>query len=271
MSDKETVELTEETSARLRRLNLWAAGLHFVTSGAQFALTDRDNTVPSYTYFPNDLRGRTNLWGPDPEKRGDTIVGYYSGAFLLCACIDHLLCATLLKDYYEHYLKRGQNHIRWIEYSVSASLMHVMIASLSGVFDMHLLFCIFGLTATTMLFGLLQEMMSWRQQGSPDEKSLLPFWLGCVPHIFNWSVILCYFFYNAANGDPPAFVWAIIIVLICLDSTFAINMYFQQKEIGAWSDYIKGEVTFIVLSFTAKQALAWLNYGGARSLSNDER
>ena len=52
------------------------------------------------------------------------------------------------------------------------------IAMLSGIMDIHLLFCIYGLTATTMLFGLLQEQMTAHQWGKPEEKSMLAFWLG---------------------------------------------------------------------------------------------
>jgi hypothetical protein len=49
---------------------------------------------------------------------------------------------------------------------------------LAGIMDLHLLFCIYGLTATTMLFGLLQEQMTAHLWGKPEEKSMLAFWLG---------------------------------------------------------------------------------------------
>jgi hypothetical protein len=40
---------------------------------------------------------------------------------------------------------------------VSYSIMHVMGAQLSGVTEIHLLFAIFVLTATTMIFGSMHE------------------------------------------------------------------------------------------------------------------
>jgi hypothetical protein len=55
-----------------------------------------------------------------------------------------------------------------------------------------------------------------------------------IPHFFGWAVLLCYFFVGVKRGSPPAFVWAIIFILFILDSTFAINQYLQQKEIGKW-------------------------------------
>ena len=68
---------------------------------------------------------------------------------------------------------------RWIEYSLSASVMRIQIAQLCGVLDLHLNVAIFGLSMTTMLFGLLQEMTTYSLQGQPDKKSLFPYW--CVP------------------------------------------------------------------------------------------
>jgi Heliorhodopsin len=44
--------------------------------------------------------------------------------------------------------------------AVSAGLMRVQIAALSGWTSIHLLFAIFGLTAVTMLFGWLMETVN---------------------------------------------------------------------------------------------------------------
>ena len=40
--------------------------------------------------------------------------------------------------------------------------------------------------------------------------------------------------------------------------SFALNMTLQYAQIGWWRDYVHGEVTYIVLSLTAKSLLAWL-------------
>ncbi len=62
-------------------------------------------------------------------------------------------------------------------------------------------------------------------------------YLCSIPHFFGWAVLLCYFFVGVKRGSPPAFVWAIIFILFILDSTFAVNQYLQQKEIGKWCVY----------------------------------
>ena len=56
--------------------------------------------------------------------------------------------------------------LRWIEYVGSASVMSIVLSYLSGVRSFELMLCIFGLVATTMLFGFLTEVVSEPQNES---------------------------------------------------------------------------------------------------------
>eukprot|EP00730_Choanoeca_flexa_P007128 TRINITY_DN12282_c0_g1_i12.p3 TRINITY_DN12282_c0_g1~~TRINITY_DN12282_c0_g1_i12.p3 ORF type:complete len:282 (+),score=66.89 TRINITY_DN12282_c0_g1_i12:169-1014(+) len=268
-----TVELTSEDSHMLFKWNLIAGLVQLATSVVLFALSaiDEQKVALFSTYTdPDDREEPGVLWAPEPNRLYQVNVGYFSAVFLLLSAIDHLLVCTVLRRQYDFYLMRAMNPFRWLEYSVSASLMHIMIGILSGVLTIHLILAIGFLTGTTMLFGLLQEIFNSSLQGQPKKKSLLPFWLGCVPHMANWGFIMSYFFYGVANGDDvPNFVWAIIFILFFIDATFAIAQYVQQKEIGKFKSYIYGEMAFIILSLTSKQILAWVNYGGTQSLEAD--
>ena len=62
-----------------------------------------------------------------------------------------------------HVAPPPQNFFRWLEYSLSAAVMHVMIAQLAGVTEIHLLFTIFGLSSATMAYGLLMERQNGRR------------------------------------------------------------------------------------------------------------
>jgi hypothetical protein len=84
-----------------------------------------------------------------------------------------------------------------------------------------------------------------------------------IPHLASWFIILCYFFVAVTRGDPPLFVWFVIWVLFVLDGVFALLFYLQWGKIWIFKDYVKGEIAFILLSFTAKSALAWITFGGA--------
>jgi hypothetical protein len=54
-------------------------------------------------------------------------VGLLSGIFLALAGIDHLFVGTVGRSMYEEYLAKKQNPFRWLEYSISASFMHIQV------------------------------------------------------------------------------------------------------------------------------------------------
>jgi uncharacterized membrane protein HdeD (DUF308 family) len=265
-ADKNDVVATQEDLDNLQKWNLYLGIFHLITGIIIFIITDTTATVPSYSFFPTAGNRSSNFWVPVPKLLSKVIVGYFPGVFLLLAGVDHMVCATFGRATYEEQLANNQNHFRWAEYSISASLMHIMVAYLSGMFDVHLIFAVFGLTLITMVFGSEQERTNAHLQGKPELKSMRPFWFGCIPHVWNWAIICCFFFVGVSRGNPPAFVWAIIFFILILDSTFAINMYLQQIEYGKWKKYVYGEWVFCVLSLVAKQLLAWVNFGGTRSL-----
>jgi hypothetical protein len=53
-----------------------------------------------------------------------------------------------------------------------------------------------------------------------------------------------------------------VISLFVLFNTFAVVQYLQYKKVGKWSDYLRGEKTYITLSLIAKSALAWQVFVG---------
>jgi hypothetical protein len=252
-------QITTEQFTYLYRLNIAACILHLVSAIVIFVLTDRNATVPITTNYPTDRFTQTL-----PKQHYSFPIGYLAGAFLLLASINHFVTAFFLKSRYEQGLQHSQNHIRWFEYAFSASIMHIMIALLCGITDVHLLACIFGLTAITMVFGSELERSNAFYQGSPQQKSMRLFWLGCLPWLIGWGIIASYFIHNVQ--EAPAFVYAILIGIFALDASFALNSYLQQQEIGKWKNYYYGEVGFIILSFTSKSLLAWINFGGTKSL-----
>ncbi len=61
----------------------------------------------------------------------------------------------------------------------------------------------------------------------------------------------------------PGFVFAIFVSLLVLFALFPINMWLQYRQTGPWRDHLFGERGYIVLSLTAKSALAWQVFAGA--------
>lgn len=265
----DTAGITGSELRLLFRLNLAAAVVQAISAAATFVLIDDEITYPFYTNYPlaaeEESQGRPDL-GPDSKVAFDLNIGYLTGVFLALSSLDHLLVCTIFKGTYERGLSKNYNVFRWIEYAFSASIMRVLVGVLSGVQDLHMQFLQFGLTACTMLFGLAFELENQKNrltEHNPIRWYL--YWLGFIPHIFSWTVIIGYFFYALSTGDPPGFVYAIIFIIFFLDLTFAIVLGLQWRATCCFRKYINGEIAFIILSFTSKNLLAWINFiGGQR-------
>lgn len=252
----------------LFRWNAAAAIFQFVQAGMLFYLSSKATTKwYLYSNFPENFDDREtapDTFGqPGPKEVAAYSVTWYSAVFILLSGLDHLSVITPgIRTVYERYIEKSQNPFRWIEYSLSASLMRVMIAQLSGVTDIHLLFAIFCLAATTMLLGWAHESFNAEARADGAKQNWFAFNVAFIPHLASWAIIACYFFVGVSKGDPPAFVWAIIFILFALDGVFALLFYWQWAQKWRFKDYVQGEIGFIILSFTAKSLLAWLNYGG---------
>ncbi len=180
-------------------------------------------------------------------------------AFFFLSAVAHLLIATVYNKEYESDLKKGLNKARWIEYSVSASVMMVAISLLVGIYDLASLVMIFSLTVVMNLMGLVMEI----HNQTTKKTNWLSFWVGCFAGAIPWVVIAIYMWLGAANGSKaPDFVYWIFVSIFVFFNCFAINMVLQYKKIGKWKDYLYGELTYIVLSLVAKSLLAWQVFAG---------
>lgn len=157
------------TFRRLRFWNIGAAALQLITGIAILGMTDYDakSKLPWYTFFISSWSRDDNAAGfyvPAPKQVASFPTGVWSGVFLLLSAADHLLVSLpRVNSVYNRLLCANRNPFRWAEYSVSASLMTVMIAQLSGVTDIHLLFTLAALMASTMLFGWQMEVANGRR------------------------------------------------------------------------------------------------------------
>jgi hypothetical protein len=188
-------------------------------------------------------------------------VAWGVATFLFLSAGFHLL--TSLPGFFERYragLAGNRNYFRWVEYSVSASIMIVLIAMLTGISDIAALIAVFGVNASMIFFGAVQE--KYEQPGG----SLLPFWLGCLAGVIPWVAIGFYLFTPGSSAQPPAFVYGVFFSLFVCFNAFALNMWLQYRKVGRWRDYLYGERVYVLLSLVAKSALAWQLFGGTLAI-----
>ncbi len=180
-------------------------------------------------------------------------------AFVFLSALAHfLIAAPGVFPWYIRNLGRQRNYARWVEYSLSASLMVVLIALLTGISDVAALLALFGVNAAMILFGLLMEHYE-----DPGHPNWLSFTFGCIAGAVPWVAIAIYFWSPGLEANPPGFVYGIFISLFIFFNVFALNMWLQYRRIGPWRDYLYGERAYILLSLVAKSALAWQVFSGA--------
>jgi hypothetical protein len=110
-----------------------------------------------------------------------------------------------------------------------------------------------------ILFGWIMEVVN-----KPGQKVWwTPFWFGCIAGIVPWIGLL--FYLLGPGSDMPGFVYGIFISIFIFFNLFALNQYLQYRKVGKWASYIYGERAYLILSLTAKSALAWQLFGNTLS------
>ncbi|MCD6639764.1 MAG: heliorhodopsin HeR [Nocardioides sp.] len=240
---------------RLRVLNVAAGALHVAQAVAVVVLAT-DFALPVTASY---LAGPPGTTPQEPTLLFDLPTGLAVAAFLALSALAHLVVTTAWWRGYVDDLSRGINRARWVEYSLSSSLMMVVIGQLVGIADVTALLAIVGVNASMILFGWLQERYE-----QPGGGGWLPFWFGCIAGAVPWIAVVVYTIapQSPSDASPPGFVYAIIVSLFVFFNIFALNQWLQYRARGRWADYLFGETVYIVLSLVAKSLLAWQVFGG---------
>jgi hypothetical protein len=235
------------------------AVLHAAQGFAILALSSGFSLPVTTSFLQFDETSETLV--TNPKTIGDIELAPLVALFLFISAAAHgIISLPGVYGWYRRNLGRGINYARWYEYSLSASVMIVVIAMLVGVYDLASLILIFTVNAAMIFFGLVMEV----QNRGAERVNWTPFILGCIVGVVPWVVISLYLIAPASRsaGDVPGFVYGIYVSLFLFFNVFAVNMFLQYKKVGPWHDYVFGDRVYILLSLTAKSALAWQVFAG---------
>ena len=156
---------------------------------------------------------------------------------------------------YSEMVSQNKNPLRFIEYSFSASIMLIAIALLNGVTDINLITSIAVLTSACQLCGLAVEYVEF---SSIKWLLHLTGWLqfcwayGIIGHAFFKSIEAAQ---ESGGSGPPEFVYVIVIALFLLYASFG---FVQLLELCIHLNPYTKEISYIILSLTAKTLLGWM-------------
>jgi hypothetical protein len=254
-------------------------------------------TVGNNTQVPvtiTTLTGRPGYGGYNSTQLYTMNPQWLSVTFAAICFVAHLIYWQL-NDFYEALIRSQNNFLRWIEYSLSASIMLVQIAMLTGTTELTSLLNVFGTMFATIWFGQFTEE---KYKESQRTKRWIAFVLGSIVTLFPWiGIFLTFGFSSAAPSN--SFVIAIIFGQFSMFMLFAvisaINIaYLQddytiqsliirdtpaeddtheafiplvvyrayQSEIDASNTkgYCEREILYNLLSFVVKTFLVWVTF-----------
>jgi hypothetical protein len=216
----------------------------------------------------------------------------------MCAVFNLLTMSTHIWYLYQRFanaLPFYSLNFRWLEYSITAPLMVVNVAILSGVRELFVLLTIAGAMSTTQYFGYLADqcyLHNWIvdiTKTSPFGISTSwinlknPFWFGCWPYMFSWLPIFAMFFITISDSeDVPGFVYGIIFFTFIIFSMFAVVQWWwvvrntREDGYGGFMSTKSDNMELYdgamhLLSLTSKLILSWWVYLGISNMTPDDQ
>lgn len=248
----------EKVFLKLRNFNAVMGVVHLI-QGILMLILSNDYTLPiERTFLSYDPVTETLM--QDTQTIIDLRIGPLVAIFLFISAVAHFSVSTFGYNWYVRNLKKHINYARWYEYAFSSSIMILIIAMLVGIYELSSLILIFSLNATMNLFGLMMELYNQKT----EKPNWIAFIYGSFAGLACWFVLGIYFFgaLLTASESVPTFVYFIFVSIAIFFNIFAVNMILQYKGIRKWKDYLYGERVYIILSLTAKSALAWQVFAG---------
>lgn len=223
---------------------------------------DEATSAPTYKY--------------EGEKVATLSMPWLIGLFFGVTAVAHLYYATNAfgtKLYESHVRVQGQNPVRWIEYGISATIMIIIIATLSGVKDFDaLLFIIFGTVVVMGQGAIVEHQVAVRGAKWNDATVWQSTAIGWAMLTLIFVVIMTNFSKRLNEVDSfgiPIPKWLIFVSLpmIAWFASFGIVQLVQLIKGGA---YIKYEFAYTVLSLASKLFLGiWVAVGFSQRSANE--
>jgi hypothetical protein len=166
--------------------------------------------------------------------------------------------------------------LHYLEYSVSSSLMVIVLAANTGILEVITLVALFGLFFGMNILGACAEILSWA--AAENERSMLHSWW-VLPHAAGWvlyllayvPIIVQYEKSRECSVAVPDFLTAAIYLELFFFTLFGAAQTWllwwrasePKADVAYWTD-----LTSITLSLVAKTFLAWVLVGPVLSVKN---
>ena len=245
----------------LERWNLFAAFLHLAQAIALFVLAGLN---PINLFVVNTvITGRPGANDTTFIHHELPVQPLFIGAsFATMSALAHFIVYSNM----DIILRIKRNPIRWLEYSVSASTVLIVICVFCGVVDVFAILNACGCTMAMIMFGDMSERYVLALKNSTKYKldateTYRSFVYGTIIGIIPWAAIFASFFQSIAASPEqvPWFVYSIVFTLFFQFMGFGIVHLLQLMN---WISFEQAEWTYVLLSLMSKSSLSWQSVFG---------
>ena len=213
--------------------------------------------------MPHHLYDFTNKTVVQFNKSGHVIYTHY-----MIACFFFLSCGfQAFNGYFVGFSGSFPRVMHYIEYSISSSLMIVVLAVNTGILEVLTLIGLFGLFMGMNILGACAEILSWIEvkMGQPKYWWLLPHTAAWILYLLAYvPVIVQYENGRNCSVAVPDFLTAAIYLELLFFTLFGVAqtsfLWWRSRDpradVSYWID-----LTSITLSIVAKTFLAWILIG----------
>jgi hypothetical protein len=299
----------DPTETKLVRNNFIAFVLHLVIGISFFVVmqTSESNLIgietSTYTLEPvyRNVDSEVEQVGFDTQKQSsDLSLSSLILAFVLITAAFHFMISAvkMVRNAYLRNIKNEQNPLRWLEYSITASIMLLIVSFSLGLREYNSLILMFFLNGLVMIQGYAIEVLlnsgqftaakiltyaSWVAYGS--------YWFVLIKTAWNSSSKLSEFIKeeqvrldNTPNEegqgrlpelkDLKALIMSVTITIGLLYTSFAVVQCVQvhRKSQNTVINYANYENAYVILSLVSKTTLVSLMFWGlyGRSQNNEK-
>ena len=199
--------------------------------------------------------------------------------FFIITAVFHLIYAYGRKTFYREYIENGVNPLRWLEYSITATIMTVIMALAATIQEVQQLMLIVVATVCIMLLGWVieksiadkQRQVAWGATGIAWFLQFAVFGVIAYAFISTIQEVNKKLAEEQREERIPGFVYAILISQLFFFSLFGFVSLRMLVQSGKGPiDFYRYEVGYHSLSIISKLTLGWLFYAGALMERGDE-
>lgn len=266
------------------KFNNTLAVLHLAAAAAVYYIL-KDVSTPTYLDFDlTDIKLVEDTPPDDPFKlevetvKNPVTISQSIVFFYLFTALSHIIYANIWSTGYLTAIDQHHNPLRWVEYSVSSTIMIYVVSIVSGLRDLSAIIPILGANAGTMYTGYIAEE-AIRKGDFQAAKNAIQ--LGWILQIFIYATIFIRFIKQIQNvrsivdgmGNPkykiPSWLFLVLVPTFVYYGSFGVvaTMWYSKAKrsyetTGQLPSFDSTEKWYLYLSLFSKLYLGtFIAYG----------